>query len=181
MVKTIEEMEGLIYLEDGTVFKGIGFGARGTAVGELVFNTSMTGYQKILTDPSYKGQIITMTYPLIGNYGVSDIDNESDGIHAFGLVIKDLCDMPSNSNSVMSLDQWLREQNVPGVFGVDTRQITKKIRKFGTVKCLISRHLNRGSEGTLQQGRAERRLDEGGFYKRKVCSGTNCCDGRKTV
>ena len=138
MVKTIEEMEGLIYLEDGTVFKGIGFGARGTAVGELVFNTSMTGYQKILTDPSYKGQIITMTYPLIGNYGVSDIDNESDGIHAFGLVIKDLCDTPSNSNSVMSLDQWLREQNVPGVFGVDTRQITKKIRKFGTVKCLIS-------------------------------------------
>lgn len=138
MVKTIEEMEGLIYLEDGTVFKGIGFGARGTAVGELVFNTSMTGYQKILTDPSYKGQIITMTYPLIGNYGVSDIDNESDGIHAFGLVIKDLCDMPSNSNSVMSLDQWLREQKVPGVFGVDTRQITKKIRKVGTVKCLIS-------------------------------------------
>ena len=138
MVKTIEEMEGLIYLEDGTVFKGIGFGARGTAVGELVFNTSMTGYQKILTDQSYKGQIITMTYPLIGNYGVSDIDNESDGIHAFGLVIKDLCDMPSNSNSVMSLDQWLREQKVPGVFGVDTRQITKKIRKFGTVKCLIS-------------------------------------------
>ena len=131
-------MEGLIYLEDGTVFKGIGFGARGTVVGELVFNTSMTGYQKILTDPSYKGQIITMTYPLIGNYGVSDIDNESDGIHAFGLVIKDLCDMPSNSNSVMSLDQWLREQKVPGVFGVDTRQITKKIRKFGTVKCLIS-------------------------------------------
>lgn len=138
MVKTIEEMEGLIYLEDGTVFKGRGFGARGTAVGELVFNTSMTGYQKILTDPSYKGQIITMTYPLIGNYGVSEIDNESDGIHAFGLVIKDLCDTPSNSNSVKSLDQWLREQNVPGVFGIDTRQITKKIRKFGTVKCLIS-------------------------------------------
>ena len=138
MVKTIEEMEGLIYLEDGTVFKGRGFGARGTAVGELVFNTSMTGYQKILTDPSYKGQIITMTYPLIGNYGISDIDNESDGIHAFGLVIKDLCDMPSNSNSVKNLDQWLREQNVPGVFGIDTRKITKKIRKFGTVKCLIS-------------------------------------------
>ncbi|HIT98642.1 MAG TPA: carbamoyl phosphate synthase small subunit, partial [Candidatus Copromorpha excrementavium] len=81
-------MEGLIYLEDGTVFKGRGFGAKGTAVGELVFNTSMTGYQKILTDPSYKGQIINMTYPLIGNYGISNIDNESDGIHAFGLVVK---------------------------------------------------------------------------------------------
>ena len=138
MIKTIENMEGLIYLEDGTVFKGRGFGARGTAVGELVFNTSMTGYQEILTDPSYKGQIINMTYPLAGNYGVSAIDNESEGIHAFGLVVKDLCDMPSNSNSIKSLDQWLREEGVPGVFGVDTRQITKRIRRSGTVKCLIS-------------------------------------------
>ena len=100
MIKTIDEMEGLIYLEDGTVFKGRDLEQKGTAVGELVFNTSMTGYQKILTDPSYKGQIINMTYPLIGNYGISNIDNESDGIHAFGLVVKDLCDMPSNSNSV---------------------------------------------------------------------------------
>lgn len=138
MIKTLEEMEGLIYLEDGTVFKGRGFGFKGTAVGELVFNTSMTGYQKILTDPSYKGQIINMTYPLIGNYGISDIDNESDGIHAFGLVVKDLCDTPSNSHCIKTMDQWLREQKVPGVFGVDTRQITKRIRKSGTVKCLIS-------------------------------------------
>ncbi|MDO4545564.1 MAG: glutamine-hydrolyzing carbamoyl-phosphate synthase small subunit [Bacillota bacterium] len=138
MTKTIEKMEGLIYLEDGTVFKGRGFGFKGTAVGELVFNTSMTGYQKILTDPSYKGQIINMTYPLIGNYGISRIDNESDKIHAFGLVIKDLCDTPSNSNSVMTMDQWLQEQKIPGVFGVDSRQITKKIRTEGTVKCLIS-------------------------------------------
>lgn len=138
MVKTIEKMEGLIYLEDGTVFKGTGFGARRTAVGELVFNTSMTGYQEILTDPSYKGQIINMTYPLIGNYGISDVDNESQDIHAFGLVIRDLCDMPSNSMCVKTLDQWLREHHVPGVFGVDSRQITKRIRKNGTVKCLIS-------------------------------------------
>ena len=138
MIKTIEKMEGLIYLEDGTVFKGKGFGFKGTAVGELVFNTSMTGYQEILTDPSYKGQIITMTYPLIGNYGISEHDNESEGIHAFGLVIKDLCDAPSNSNCIMTLDQWLADQEIPGVYGVDTRQITKKIRKNGTVKCLIS-------------------------------------------
>ena len=137
MIKTIEKMEGLIYLEDGTVFKGKGFGFKGTAVGELVFNTSMTGYQEILTDPSYKGQIITMTYPLIGNYGISEHDNESEGIHAFGLVIKDLCDAPSNSNCIMTLDQWLADQEIPGVYGVDTRQITKKIRKNGTVKCLI--------------------------------------------
>ena len=138
MIKTIEKMEGLIYLEDGTVFKGKGFGFKGTAVGELVFNTSMTGYQEILTDPSYKGQIITITYPLIGNYGISEHDNESEGIHAFGLVIKDLCDAPSNSNCIMTLDQWLADQEIPGVYGVDTRQITKKIRKNGTVKCLIS-------------------------------------------
>lgn len=133
-----EKMEGLLYLEDGSVYKGHGFGFKGTRAGELVFNTSMTGYQKILTDPSYKGQIITMTYPLVGNYGISNIDNESDGIHAFGMVIKDLCQEPSNSNSVKTLDQWLTEQETPGIWGVDTRKITKKIRKEGTVKCVIS-------------------------------------------
>ncbi|MCC2864747.1 glutamine-hydrolyzing carbamoyl-phosphate synthase small subunit [Ihubacter massiliensis] len=131
-------MEGLLYLEDGSVYKGHGFGFKGTAVGELVFNTSMTGYQKILTDPSYKGQVITMTYPLIGNYGISKIDNESGGIHAFGLVIKDLCRQPSNSNSIESLDEWLVEHKTPGIWGVDTRKITKKIRTEGTVKCVIS-------------------------------------------
>ena len=101
-------MEGLIYLEDGTVFKGKGFGDAKTSVGELVFNTSIMGYQEILTDPSYKGQIINMTYPLIGNYGISEKDNESSGIHAFGLVIKDLCEEPSNSMSVKTMDQWLK-------------------------------------------------------------------------
>ena len=138
MIKTIEKMEGLLYLEDGTVFKARGFGFKGTAVGELVFNTSMTGYQKILTDPSYKGQIINMTYPLIGNYGINAQDYESDAVHAFGLVVKDLCDTPSNSSSIMTLDEWLRQMKVPGVFGVDTRQITKKIRNKGTIKCVIS-------------------------------------------
>ena len=131
-------MEGLIYLEDGTVFKGQGFGAPATAVGELVFNTSMTGYQEILTDPSYKGQIIDMTYPLVGNYGISEHDNESDKIHAFGLIVKDLCETPSNSMCVKTLDRWLDENGVPGVYDIDTRKITKIIRKNGTVKCLIS-------------------------------------------
>ena len=131
-------MEGLIYLEDSTVFKGQGFGASGTAVGELVFNTSMTGYQEILTDPSYKGQIIDMTYPLVGNYGISEHDNESDKIHAFGLIVKDLCETPSNSMCVKTLDHWLDENGVPGVYDIDTRKITKIIRKNGTVKCLIS-------------------------------------------
>ena len=133
-----DSKEALLYLEDGSVFRGKGFGFQGTTVGELVFNTSMTGYQEILTDPSYKGQIINMTYPLIGNYGISAIDNESQKIHAFGLVIKDLCETPSNANSIKSMDQWLKEQQVPGICGVDTRQITKKIRTGGTIKALIS-------------------------------------------
>ncbi len=138
MTVNAEVKEGLLYLEDGSVFRGKGFGFRGTVVGELVFNTSMTGYQEILTDPSYKGQIITMTYPLIGNYGISAIDNESDKIHAFGMVIRDLCDMPSNAKCVKTLDQWMQEQKTPGIWGIDTRQITKKIRKNGTIKALIS-------------------------------------------
>ncbi len=154
MMVTADKTEGLIYLEDGSVFKGRGFGAKKTAVGELVFNTSMTGYQEILTDPSYKGQIINMTYPLMGNYGISVEDNESEKIHAFGLVIKDLCDEPSNSRSVMSMRQWLEKNNVPGVFGVDTRKITKKIRNEGTVKCVIS------TEG-ISIGEAKRLCDEG--------------------
>ena len=131
-------MNGLIYLEDGTVYKGKGFGYKSTRVGELVFNTSMTGYQEILTDPSYKGQIINMTYPLIGNYGISAGENESAGIHAFGLVAKDICFTPSNHSCIMNIDSWLCEQHVPGVWNVDTRKLTKKIRNEGTVKCVIS-------------------------------------------
>ena len=137
-ITTDTEMEGLLYLEDGTVFQCKGFGYKGTSVGELVFNTSMTGYQEILTDPSYKGQIITMTYPLVGNYGISPLDNESPKIHAFGLVIKDLCFEPSSSRSEKSLDEWLKEQQIPGIYGLDTRKITKKIRTNGTLKALIS-------------------------------------------
>jgi carbamoyl-phosphate synthase small subunit len=125
-------------MEDGTAFMGKGFGACATRVGELVFNTSMTGYQKILTDPSYKGQIINMTYPLIGNYGVNETDCESEGIHAFGLAAKDIAFKPSNSRCVMTIDEWLLQQNVPGVWNIDTRMITKKIRDEGTVKSVIS-------------------------------------------
>lgn len=98
-------MKGTIYLEDGTVYKGTGFGFRGTRTGELVFNTAMTGYQKTMTDPSYEGQIIVMTYPLIGNYGVNNVDFESDRIHAFGLVVRDVCFRPSNWRCVRTIDQ----------------------------------------------------------------------------
>ncbi|MDR0519945.1 MAG: carbamoyl phosphate synthase small subunit, partial [Clostridiales Family XIII bacterium] len=145
-------MDGLIYLKDGTIYKGKGFGAAATRVGELVFNTSMTGYQGILTDPSYRGQVINMTYPLIGNYGVSDIDNQSDRIHAFGFVTRDISFRPSNRCSVKSIGDWLLEQGVPGVYNVDTRAITKKIRTEGTLACVIS------NEG-ITKDEAKRLLD----------------------
>jgi carbamoyl-phosphate synthase small subunit len=131
-------MKGIVYLEDGTVYKGTGFGYEGTRVGELVFNTAMTGYQKTLTDPSYREQIITMTYPLIGNYGINAVDFESERIHAFGLIAKDVCFKPSNWRCEKSIDQWLREEEVPGVYNVDTREITRKIRNEGNMKCVIT-------------------------------------------
>ena len=131
-------MEGKVYLEDGSLFAGKGFGAKKTCVGELVFNTAMTGYQKTLTDPSYMGQVITMTWPLAGNYGINGEDYQSDRIYARGLVVKEVCAAPSNYRCEKTLDQWLQEMDVPGVCGVDTRKITKKIRQEGTVKCVIT-------------------------------------------
>lgn len=131
-------MDGLLYLEDGTVYWGKSFGYKGTTVGELVFNTSMTGYQEILTDPSYAGQIINMTYPLIGNYGINDEENESDQIHAKGLVVKTISENPSNYKCKKSLNEWLIEMKIPGVYDVDTRSVTRKVRKEGTMKCVIS-------------------------------------------
>jgi carbamoyl-phosphate synthase small subunit len=138
MKKGMYKMKGVLYLEDGTIFEGNGFGARGTSVGELVFNTSMTGYQEILTDPSYAGQIITMTYPLIGNYGVNSVENESGKIFASGLVVKAISQTPSNYMNENTLDYMLKLMDVVGVCNVDTRSITKKIRSFGTMKCIIS-------------------------------------------
>ena len=131
-------MKGQLYLADGSLYEGEGFGAAATCVGELVFNTSMTGYQKILTDPSYCGQIITMTYPLIGNYGINAEDDQSDKIYASGLVVREVCGEPSNYRSEKTLDTWLREMGIPAVSHVDTRQITKRIRQQGTIKCVIS-------------------------------------------
>ncbi|ADZ21691.1 carbamoyl-phosphate synthase small subunit [Clostridium acetobutylicum] len=131
-------MKGIIYLEDGTVFYGTGFGKEGNEFGEIVFNTSMTGYQEILTDPSYAGQIINMTYPLIGNYGVNESVNQSKCVYAKGFIVKNIDENPSNYTSEINIDQMLKNMGVVGVFGVDTRSITKKIRSYGTMKCIIS-------------------------------------------
>lgn len=131
-------MNGILYLEDGTVYHGKGFGGKGTATGELVFNTSMTGYQEILTDPSYAGQIITMTYPLIGNYGVNKKEWESTKIYAQGFVVKAVSEHPSNYMSEDTIDHMLKTMGVVGISGVDTRSITRKIRNYGALKCVIT-------------------------------------------
>lgn len=125
-------------LADGTVFTGTAFGADGEVYGEVVFNTSMTGYQEILTDPSYNGQIVTMTYPLIGNYGVNTEDVESGGLRLRGFVVRELCREPSNFRSTTSLDEYLRQNNVIGIEGIDTRALVRKIRTTGAMTGVLS-------------------------------------------
>lgn len=130
-------LKGYLVLEDGTVFAGKSFGAPGEALGEVVFNTSMTGYQEILTDPSYKSQIVTMTYPLIGNYGVNEEDIESSGIYVEGFVVKEACKYPSNFACTKSLGEYLIENNVIGIEDIDTRALTRHIRLAGAMKAAI--------------------------------------------
>jgi carbamoyl-phosphate synthase small subunit len=132
------EMNGVLALEDGTVFRGTGFGAKATACGEAVFNTSMTGYQEILTDPSYKGQIVAMTYPQIGNYGVNSADVESWRPHVAGFVVRELSSVASNWRSEDSLPQYLTNYKIPAVQGIDTRALTKILRVKGAMKSCIS-------------------------------------------
>lgn len=131
-------MNGVFALEDGTVFRGPGFGAVATACGEAVFNTSMTGYQEILTDPSYKGQIVAMTYPQIGNYGVNLEDVESWKPHVAGFLVRELSPVVSNWRSTQSLPDYLTQNGIPAVEGLDTRALTKILRVKGAMKSCIS-------------------------------------------
>lgn len=133
-----EEKIAKLALEDGTVFEGISLGSTGTTTGEVVFNTSMTGYQEILTDPSYRGQIVTMTYPEIGNYGVNEEDVESFKPHLAGFVVRNLSDTASNYRSTSSLQDYLVKNGVVGISGIDTRALVKRIRSVGALKGAIS-------------------------------------------
>lgn len=130
-------MERLLVLEDGSTYRGRSFGGENFRIGELVFNTSMTGYQEILTDNAYCGQIVMMTYPLIGNYGINRDDYESIDPATFGLVVKDYCEQPSNWRSQESLDHFLKRANIPGIYGVDTRAISRKLRDKGNMKATL--------------------------------------------
>jgi carbamoyl-phosphate synthase small subunit len=131
-------MNAILALEDGSVFTGRGFGARAQACGEVCFNTSMTGYQEILTDPSYKGQIVTMTYPLIGNYGVNVMDVESWQPHVAGFVIRELSPVVSNWRAQYSLAEYLEQNGIPAIQGIDTRALTKKLRVRGALNGFIT-------------------------------------------
>jgi carbamoyl-phosphate synthase small subunit len=130
--------KAILALEDGSLFRGEAFGARASACGEVCFNTSMTGYQEILTDPSYKGQIVTMTYPLIGNYGVNREDVESWRPHVAGFVIRELSPMFSNWRAEWSLAQYLEQNGIPGIQGIDTRALTRKLRVRGALNGFIT-------------------------------------------
>src|SRR5947208_9111991 len=125
-------------LEDGTVFTGRGFGAEGETFGEAVFNTSMTGYQEVLTDPSYTGQIVTMTYPLIGNYGITAEDTESLKPHVEGFVVREVARLPSNYRSQKTLDAYLKEYCIPGLEGIDTRALVRRLRVRGAMNGILS-------------------------------------------
>lgn len=135
---TTDGRKAFLVLSDGTVFEGRGFGASGETTGEVVFNTSMTGYQEILTDPSYRGQIVAMTYPQIGNYGTNPEDVESDTVHAEGFIVKESCDVPSNWRSTMSIDAYLKEKGIVGIEGIDTRALTRHLRDQGVQSGIIS-------------------------------------------
>src|SRR6184192_3001594 len=131
-------MKAILALEDGSLFRGKAFGAPASACGEVCFNTSMTGYQEILTDPSYKGQIVTMTYPLIGNYGVNLQDVESWKPHVSGFVVRELSPVVSNWRADFSLSEYLEHNGIPGIQGIDTRALTKTLRVRGAMKGFIS-------------------------------------------
>ncbi len=126
-------MKAVLALKDGTVFQGIGFGAETEVVGEVVFNTSLVGYEESLTDPSYKGQILTLTYPLIGNYGVRKEKFESNKIQVEGFVVREHQNFYSHRNAIKNIDEFLKEHNIPGISGIDTRMLTKKIREHGVI------------------------------------------------
>jgi carbamoyl-phosphate synthase small subunit len=130
--------QALIALEDGRAFHGEGFGAPGTTVGEICFNTSMTGYQEVLTDPSYRGQIVTMTYPLIGNYGVNNLDGESREPHVRGFVVGELSQISSSWRASGSLGDYLKKWNICGIQGIDTRALTKHLRVRGAMRACLS-------------------------------------------
>ncbi len=151
-------MRGFLVLEDGTIYEGESFGSHKEVLGEVVFSTGMTGYQESLTDPSYCGQILVSSYPLIGNYGVNKTDSQSSKVQVWGYAVKENCGHPSHRDSVSALDDFLADSDVPGISGIDTRALIRRIRTSGTMKGAIS---TKDPEGVLQRVRSMTPPEEG--------------------
>ena len=162
------ERKAFLALDDGTVFHGVAFGARKDALGEVVFNTGMSGYQEILTDPSYAGQFVTLTTAEVGNYGINGADTESRALFLSGLVIGDLTE-PSNWRSEKSLDDYLRENGVPGIYGVDTRALTLHIREHGNRKSYLCVSASLREEEAIEKARAWEGLDGQDYAAKVTC------------
>jgi carbamoyl-phosphate synthase small subunit len=159
----------ILALEDGSVFRGAAFGADATIAGECVFNTSMTGYQEILTDPSYFGQIVTMTAVQIGNYGINAADEESNAPKVSGFVVREVSPIVSNWRSQMSLDAYLKKYGIPGISEVDTRALTKKLRVDGAMKCCLST-LPISDEEAIQRARGWHDMAGSDYVKETTCT-----------
>lgn len=170
-------MKAYLCLADGRIFTGESIGVVDETVGEVVFNTSMTGYQEILTDPSYAGQIIVLTYPLIGNYGVNSKDEESPRIAAKGLIIKELCNQPSNYRAEQNLHRYLVKHNIVGIKDIDTRSLTKHLRQTGTMMGLISTESN--LEELAKKARELQPLTGPDLVKSVTCGSSYTLEGGK--
>ncbi len=163
-------MYAALVLEDGTIVEGEGFGAEREVLGEVVFNTSMCGYQEALTDPSYNGQILMLTYPLIGNYGINKENFESDGIKAEGFVVKEYCEMPSHRSAGKTIHNFLLENGIPGISGVDTRALTIKIRKYGTMKSALKTSQKKiDAEELLERAKRQKDISELDLVREVTC------------
>ncbi|MFP6889483.1 MAG: glutamine-hydrolyzing carbamoyl-phosphate synthase small subunit [Nitrospinota bacterium] len=160
----------VLALEDGRTFRGRAFGAVGAAEGELVFNTAMTGYQEILTDPSYRGQMVIMTYPHIGNYGVTPADEESGGAWAEAFIVKEVCRAHSSHRAGGDLAGYMSERGVPGIEGIDTRALTRHIREAGALKAVLSSD-GESEEALIRRARSSPGLDGRDLVRDVTCSG----------
>ncbi len=169
-VKLMGKKRAMLVLSDGTIFTGYPLGASGEAIGEIVFNTSTTGYQEILTDPSYKGQMVVMTYPLIGNYGINEDDNESCKPFLEGFIIKECSPFPSNWRSQLGLNEFLKRNGIVGIQGIDTRALTTHIRDCGAQQGIIS-HGDDDISGLLKKVRSFPDLAGTDLVKAVTCDG----------
>jgi carbamoyl-phosphate synthase small subunit len=172
-------MRAILALEDGTCFTGQSFTGPGESGGEVIFNTGMTGYQEVLTDPSYIGQMVCMTYPLVGNYGVNLEDVESDRIQVEALIVKECCKQPSNWRATQSLPDYLREAGVVGLEGIDTRALTRHLRIHGAQRGIISTR-DVPVRDLVEQARALPPMEGANMVQRVTCSGPYAWDGRRS-